>query len=267
MMNEKILALDIGDVRIGIALSDSLRMIAQPLSVYKRVGYGPDSRHIAKLCEEHQTHWVLCGLPKNMNGSIGPQAEKVLAFSQKLKEQGLKVFFQDERMTTITAEKALIEGNMRRENRKNTVDKVAAAVILQQWLDQKTEPVDFYEKREKKMEIQNSIIELIDENGEEVAFEHLMTIEHEEGYYIILVPFTQEENGEEEEEEEEVVILKLEQDEKGEDCYTTIEDEALLEAVFSKFVAAIEEEEEYGEYDDEEEDDGEEPGQDGQLLN
>ena len=78
---------------------------------------------------------VVCGLPKNMDGSIGFQAEKVQAFAAKLTECGLQVEFQDERLSTVSAHDALIEGGMRRDDRKGTVDKVAAAVILQQYLD------------------------------------------------------------------------------------------------------------------------------------
>ena len=131
----RILCLDVGDKRIGIAVSDSTRLIASPHSVYNRVGYGPDSRHIQKLCQDLSADLVVCGLPKNMDGSIGFQAEKVMAFAEKLKEAGLEVIFQDERLSTVSAHQALIEGGMRRDDRKGTVDKVAAAVILQSYLD------------------------------------------------------------------------------------------------------------------------------------
>lgn len=134
-MSGRILCLDVGDKRIGIAVSDAMRLIASPHSVYTRVGYGPDVRHIQGLCRELDAELVLCGLPRNMDGSIGFQAEKVLAFAEKLKEGGLAVAFQDERLSTVSAHQALIEGGMHREQRKGTVDKVAAAVILQQYLD------------------------------------------------------------------------------------------------------------------------------------
>ena len=131
----KIVALDVGDVRIGIATCDETRTIASPHSVYKRVGFGPDVRHIKALCDQMGTHSVLCGLPRNMDGSIGFQAKKVLALAEQLELAGLHVIYQDERLTTVTAERALIEGGMHREERRGTVDKVAAAVILQQYLD------------------------------------------------------------------------------------------------------------------------------------
>lgn len=131
----KIVALDVGDVRIGIATCDELRLIASPHSVYKRVGFGPDVRHIKALCDQLGTRDVLCGLPRNMDGTEGFQSKKVRALAEQLENAGLNVFYQDERLTTVTAERALIEGGMHRQERRGTVDKVAAAVILQQYLD------------------------------------------------------------------------------------------------------------------------------------
>lgn len=133
----RLLGLDVGDRRIGIALSDEMQWIASPHSVYTRVGYGPDVKHILSLFQQNRCEKIICGLPKNMDGSVGFQAEKVMAFAEKLQEAGMDVIFQDERLSTVSAHDALIEGGMRREDRKGTVDKVAAAVILQQYLDKK----------------------------------------------------------------------------------------------------------------------------------
>jgi len=135
MTTGRIVALDVGDRRIGIAVCDELRIIASPHSVYTRVGFGPDVRHIKALCDQLGTKDVLCGLPRNMDGSIGFQAQKVQALAEQLENAGLNIFYQDERLTTVTAERALIEGGMHRQERRGTVDKVAAAVILQQYLD------------------------------------------------------------------------------------------------------------------------------------
>jgi len=134
-MAGRVSALDVGDVRIGVAVSDPTGTIAQPLEVYKRVGYGPDSRYVKALCDRYETDQVLLGLPLNMDGTLGGQAQKAQAFGNVLEEKmGLTVFYQDERRTTVTAENVLISGNVRRENRKLYVDKLAAAVILEQWL-------------------------------------------------------------------------------------------------------------------------------------
>ena len=134
-MSGRVLALDVGDRRIGIALSDETRLIASPHSVYTRVGFGPDVKFIKTLYEQNRCTLIVCGLPKNMDGTLGFQAEKVQAFASQLQKAGLPLEFQDERLSTVSAHQALIEGGMRREDRKGTVDKVAAAVILQSWLD------------------------------------------------------------------------------------------------------------------------------------
>lgn len=131
------MCLDVGDRRIGIAMSDEMHWIASPHSVYTRVGWGPDVKYLLSLYRQNMCEKLVCGLPKNMDGSVGFQAEKVMAFAEKLKEAGMDVVFQDERLSTVSAHDALIEGGMRREDRKGTVDKVAAAVILQQYLDKK----------------------------------------------------------------------------------------------------------------------------------
>ena len=135
-MNERIIALDIGDVRIGVAVSDPTRTIATPLEVITRVGWGPDTRRIVAICEQYDTRLVLSGLPLNMDGTEGFQAQKVRGLCAQLEKAGLTVFFQDERLSTVAAEDALIEGDVSRQGRKKVVDKVAAALILQQWLDE-----------------------------------------------------------------------------------------------------------------------------------
>lgn len=133
-MNERIVALDIGDVRIGVAVSDSTRTIASPVEVITRVGWGPDTRKILEICRRFDTTLVVSGLPLNMDGSEGFQAGKVRDLCRQLTQAGLTVYFQDERLTTVTAEEALLEGSLSRKERKTKVDKVAAALILEQWL-------------------------------------------------------------------------------------------------------------------------------------
>ena len=128
----KIVGLDVGDVRIGIAVCDEMRLIASPHSVYRRE---KTAAEIKKLLEESGAERLVMGFPRNMDGSIGFQAQKVQALAEQLANAGLNIAFQDERLTTVTAERALIEGGMHRQERKGTVDKVAAAVILQQYLD------------------------------------------------------------------------------------------------------------------------------------
>ena len=134
-MNERFVALDVGDARIGVAVSDASRLIASPVEVIHRVGFGPDVKRVQEICRRYDTTLILSGLPLNLNGTEGPQAAKVRLFCQQLEKVGLVVYYQDERLTTVTAENALLEQNMHRAQRRQTVDKVAAAVILQQYLD------------------------------------------------------------------------------------------------------------------------------------
>lgn len=139
-MNERVIALDIGDARIGVAVSDALRTIASPADLICRVGWGPDTRRILALCEQYGTRKIVAGLPLNMDGTEGFQAAKVREFCGQLEKAGLDIEFEDERLTTVSAEGFLIEGGISREGRKTRIDKVAAAVILRQWLDR--HPVD-----------------------------------------------------------------------------------------------------------------------------
>jgi putative Holliday junction resolvase len=134
-MNERIVCLDIGDVRIGVAVSDPTGTIATPVEVIRRIGWGPDTKKIRQICDRYGTVRILSGLPLNMDGTEGFQAKKVRDFCAQLEKAGLEVIFQDERLSTVSAEEALIEGGVSRDGRRQVVDKVAAAVILQQWLD------------------------------------------------------------------------------------------------------------------------------------
>ncbi len=251
----RLIALDVGDVRMGVAVSDPTGTIAQPLEVYRRVGYGPDCRYVLSLAQRFETRRILLGLPLNMDGSAGPQAAKVRAFGEVLAQAGLTVLYQDERMTTVTAQRALVEGRMRREDRRDTVDKVAAAVILEQFLaaEAKEEPSPGGGKEDTMEQDQERIIQLQDEQGNDVDFEHLMTLEHNGSYYVVLEAMADMEDCL----QGESIILKIVQDESGEDTYVTIQDEAELQAVLDKCIAAMEEEDarEDGE-EDQEEDDG-----------
>ena len=236
-MNERILALDIGDVRIGVAVSDMTRTIATPVEVIKRVGFGPDVKRISALCQHYETTEILSGLPLNMDGSEGFQAEKVKLLCQQLEKAGMTVYYQDERLTTVTAEEALLEGNMHRAERKQNVDKVAAAIILQQWLDtQKTLPADeVYESEEQTME-QDNIFEMIDEEGNAVAFQLLANLELNGKEYIAMTPDVDGDD-----EECEVVLMSIETDENGEEYYDVVEDEDLQEKLFADFMKLMEE--------------------------
>lgn len=131
----RILGLDIGDKRIGIALSDELALTAQALEVVERKK-GKELERLRSLVEHYEVGTVVVGLPRNMNGSLGPQGRKVLAFAAELRrELPASVVLWDERLTTVEAAKYLIRADTSRSRRKKVIDKVAAALILQSYLD------------------------------------------------------------------------------------------------------------------------------------
>ena len=137
MLYKRLIGLDVGDKRIGISLSDPLRITAQGIESYTRQDTEEkDIAHIAEIIKKNDVEFIVCGLPKNMNGSIGPQAEKVMAFAEKLSEAtGLRIEYSDERLTTVLVERTLIEADMSRNKRRKVVDKLAAVTILQGYLD------------------------------------------------------------------------------------------------------------------------------------
>ena len=132
------MSLDLGDVRIGIAISDILNIIANGLETYNRQSDEKDVQYIANLVKEHNVKVIVLGLPINMDGTKGERVEKTYAFADKLKKVvDCKIDYMDERLTTVTAERVLIDGNVRRDKRKQVIDKLAATIILQSYLDMK----------------------------------------------------------------------------------------------------------------------------------
>ena len=134
---KRILAFDVGDRRIGIAISDLLGITAQPVETYTRTDdEDKDIRYLLSVAERYGAAKLVFGMPRNMNGTYGPQAEKVRAFADRLLENwNGAVDFCDERLTTVTAERVLLEADVSRKKRKKVVDKIAAVVILQSYLD------------------------------------------------------------------------------------------------------------------------------------
>ena len=234
-MNERIVALDVGDRRIGIAVSDPLGVTAQPIETYTRIGYGPDSRHIAEIARRYETDRILCGLPRNMDGTQGFQVEKVKEFAAKLEELGLVVEYYDERMTTMLAESALLEANMRREDRKKKVDMVAAVVILQSYLDACAAMAD--DGEDEVDEEDDGILEMEDEDGNPVRFYLSATIRYAGEDYVLLTCAEATDDIE----QDESFIMRCTTDGEGNACYQSLEDEALIAAVYEAYLAQNEE--------------------------
>lgn len=136
MLDGRIMGLDVGDKTIGVAVSDLMGLTAQGVKTIKRVGKKKDIEALKEIIKERQVNKIVSGLPKNMNGTLGPQGEKVIKFCELLEEETcIKIEYWDERLSTVAAERTLIQGNVRRENRKGVIDMVAAVIILQGYLD------------------------------------------------------------------------------------------------------------------------------------
>ena len=135
----RILGLDYGSRTVGVAVSDPLGITAQPVEIVRRKEENKLRRTLARIEElagEYQAELFVLGLPKNMNSTLGERAEKSLEFGRMLERRtGLPVVMWDERLTTVAANRAMIEGGVRREERGQHVDALAAALILQGYLD------------------------------------------------------------------------------------------------------------------------------------
>lgn len=132
----KVLGIDLGLARTGIAISDSNQVLASPLCVIKEKDRKVLAQKISQICENEGIRKIVVGLPKNMDGSEGTSAQNATTFADMLSRvTNLPIFMMDERGTTITATKFLNDVNVRGKKRKNVVDAVAATVILQNYLD------------------------------------------------------------------------------------------------------------------------------------
>ncbi|MBO5461616.1 MAG: Holliday junction resolvase RuvX [Ruminococcus sp.] len=135
----RIMGLDYGTKTVGVAISDALLLTAQGIETIERKEENKLRRtcaRIEELIKEYEVDRIVLGFPKHMNNDIGERAKKSAEFGEMLKKRiGLEVIMWDERMTTISAERVLIESDVRRENRKKYIDKIAAVFILQGYLD------------------------------------------------------------------------------------------------------------------------------------
>jgi len=248
------ICLDVGERRIGVAVSDLLDLTAQGVETIFTKGTQKDAERVAELCRQYETTHILCGLPLNMDGSEGFQAQRVRVLADVLAGMGYEIRYQDERLTTKMATSVLLQADVRRSKRKQVVDKLAATYILQSFLDAggwkdpvcsgngnkkvfQSEVWYMSENNNFDMELdQENIVELVDDEGNEVRFEHLMSLEHEGKIYICLVPVEPMDDVA----EDELVIMRILTDEEGNDYYSTIETEEELNAVFEKYLEIAE---------------------------
>ena len=253
-MPQRVLALDVGEKRIGVAVSDPLGLTAQGVETITCGGWSRDIARIRELCDLYQTDRLLVGLPRSLNGQLGPQADRILAFSEQLISKGFSVRYQDERLTTSQSERILIDGNVRRADRKKYIDKLAATFILQSFLDAggwaedaptrlRVTDTSAWRKAHRmeqnsSMELDN-VIELVDEEGNTVSFEIVMTVPYGGEDYVLLAPVEPTEDME----EDEVLVLRIDNDDNGEEIYVSVDDDDVVSKVFEKYLELVEDEE------------------------
>ena len=136
-MTRRALGIDPGDVRIGLALSDTLRLTAQPVDHLECIGSRRDLNNLANFARENDVSTIIVGLPLTLAGEEGPAATASRELAEGLRRRlpGVRIELWDERLSTAQAERVLIEGNVKRKRRRQRIDSLAATLILQNWLD------------------------------------------------------------------------------------------------------------------------------------
>ena len=212
MIKKRAIAFDIGDRRIGVAVSDPFNEYAMPCETYFRTrDLGADIKALVRIAEEKGVGVIVCGMPVNFDGTESIQTVKTQEFIEKLKSATqIPVVLEDERFTTMQARETQIMGGIKRQDRKKTIDSIAASYILESYLERekikaKKENTMNEKLLEEEYNEEDHIINLVDDEGNEEAFLHIATIEYQGNKYCIF----QKAEPETEEEEDEVVIFAL----------------------------------------------------------
>lgn len=247
MIGKRAIAFDIGNKRIGVAVSDPFNEYAMPCETYTRTGdLERDAEALVKIALGRSVSVIVCGMPVNFDGTESVQTVRTQRFIEALKSKtDLPIVLEDERFTTMQARETQIMGGVKREDRKKTIDSIAASYILESYLSKEKQK---NKKAEEKAIMIKEFNEEIYEDEEDRIFEleaddgsverlyHIATIEYKGGMYCIF----QKAEPETEEEEDEVVIFALVGE--GDDAVLNpIEDEQLLDEVFAEFCHQYEE--------------------------
>lgn len=239
MIGKRAIAFDIGNKRIGVAISDPFNEYAMPCETYHRTGkFYTDVQAIAKIAAERGVGVIVCGIPYNFDGTESIQTTKTREFIEALRQETeLPIVLEDERFTTMQARETQIAGGVKRADRKKTIDSIAASYILESYLSRE-------KQKNKKAEEQAMA------KKDEFIYEdedRIIEFESEEGvlklYLLAKFPYKGQEycafqkaEPETEEEEDEVVIFEMQTDEEtGDAVFNWIEDDLLLDEVFAEF--------------------------------
>lgn len=237
MITKRAIAFDIGNKRIGVAISDPFNEYAMPCETYVRTrNIDVDAKALAKLAADRGVGVIVCGMPFNYDGTESIQTVKTREFIEHLREAtDLPIALEDERFTTMQARETQIMGGIKLGDRKKTIDSIAASYILESYLTREKqknkkveEPIMNNEFNEEIYDDEDRIIEVEADDGTVEKLYHIATIEYRKEMYCVF----QKAEPETEEEEDEVVIFRL-NEEAGE--LLPLEDEQLLDEVFAEF--------------------------------
>ncbi len=245
MITKRAIAFDIGNKRIGVAISDPFNEYAMPCETYVRTrDFAADVKAIAKIAHDRGVGVIVCGMPFNFDGTESIQTVKTREFIEHLREAtDLPIELEDERFTTMQARETQIMGGVKLGDRKKTIDSIAASYILESYLarekiknKKREEPIMSNEIKDEIYEEEDRIFEVEAEDGSIEKLYHIATIEYRKNMYCIF----QKAEPESEEEEDEVIIFALEGE--GDDAVLMpIEDDHLLDEVFAEFCHQYEE--------------------------
>lgn len=233
------IAFDIGNKRIGVAISDPFNEYAMPCETYQRTkNFAADVNAVAKIAKDRGVGVIVCGMPVNFDGTESIQTVKTRQFVEALAQAtDLPIELEDERFTTMQARETQIMGGVRREERKKTIDSIAASYILDGYLAKEKmknkkaeEQAMNNENKEELYEEEDRIFEVEADDGTVERLYHIATIEYRKAMYCVF----QKAEPETEEEEDEVIIFAL-QGEGDEAILMPVEDEQLLDEVFAEF--------------------------------
>ena len=239
MITKRAIAFDIGNKRIGVAISDPFNEYAMPCETYVRTrNIDVDARALAQIAKERGVGVIVCGIPFNFDGTESIQTVRTREFIEYLRERtDLPIELEDERFTTMQARETQIMGGIKREDRKKTIDSIAASYILESYLarqkvkNKKSEETEMNKEMENEVyDEEDRIFEVETDDGEVEKLYHIATIEYRGNMYCCF----QKAEPESEEEEDEIIIFAL-QGEGDDAVLLPLEDEALLDEVFAEF--------------------------------
>ena len=239
MITKRAIAFDIGNKRIGVAISDPFNEYAMPCETYVRTrNFDADIAAIAKIAQDRGVGVIVCGMPYNYDGTESIQTVKTREFIERLREKtDLPIELEDERFTTMQARETQIMGGIKLGDRKKTIDSIAASYILESYLNRekiknkkREDPVMSNEIKDEIYDDEDRIFEVEADDGTIEKLYHVATIEYRKNMYCIF----QKAEPESEEEEDEVIIFAL-QGEGDDAMLMPIEDDQLLDEVFAEF--------------------------------